>query len=397
MTLVPPSPSLDRGRAPSGGEGGATVSLPVGEGAGQAQQFIRTFPCTGCGAKLSFAPGTRNLKCEFCGTANAIAENDARIEELDFETYLKALEGRQETVEEEHVKCDKCGAEQNLPSSLFASRCTFCGAGIVSKSYANRRIKPKSIVPFQVDRRRAQEQFRGWVRKLWLAPNDLKRYAQSDAGLTGIYIPFWTYDCRTASDYQGERGDDYYVDESYETTTSRGDTVVSTRRRRETRWSPASGHVDRFHDDVLVMASQTLPGDILGATARWNLTGLVPYQPEFVSGFQAEAYQIGLRDGFPIARRTIDAQVAELVRRDIGGDQQRIHDVATKYSDIKFKHVLLPVWISAYRYRDKVYRFLINGQTGEVCGESPKSWWKIALLTALTLVVLFVLLVLFSN
>jgi LSD1 subclass zinc finger protein len=387
----------ETGAQPPDSRGSLPSSDSIGGENDGPSDFIKTFPCTGCGAKLSFAPGTKTLRCEFCGTGNAIAENDERIEELDFNTYLKALEGKQETIEEEHVKCDKCGAEQNLPSSLFASKCTFCGAGIVSKSYANRRIKPKSIVPFQVDRSRAQEQFRQWVRKLWLAPNDLKRYAQGDAGLSGMYLPFWTYDCQTSSDYRGERGDDYYVNEDYETTDSRGQTSVAQRRRKETRWSPASGHVDKFHDDVMVMASRTLPPGILGATARWNLKGLVPYQPEFVSGFQAEAYQVGLREGFPIAKETIDARVAELARRDIGGDHQRIHEVATHYSDIKFKHVLLPVWISAYRYRDKAYRFVINGQTGEVSGESPKSWWKIALLTALGLALLFVLLVLFSN
>jgi LSD1 subclass zinc finger protein len=359
--------------------------------------FIKTFPCTGCGAKLSFAPGTKELRCEFCGTQNAIAENDARIEELDFQAYLEALEGRQETVEAEHVRCDKCGAEQELAGSLFASKCAFCSAAIVSASYANRRVKPKAIVPFQLDRRRALEQFRRWIRKQWLAPNDLKRYAQTDAALSGMYLPFWTYDCRTASDYTGQRGDDYYVDEQYTTTNSKGDNVTSTRRRKETRWSPASGHVERFHDDILVNASRTLPEQILGAASRWNLKGLVPYQPEFVSGFQAEAYQVGLREGYPIAKVAIDERVAERIRKDIGGDQQRITSVSTTYTDIKFKHVLLPVWISAYRYRDKVFRFLINGQTGEVTGESPKSWWKVALLTAAILVAMFVLLVLFSN
>ena len=354
--------------------------------------FVRTFPCTHCGAKLSFAPGTRELKCEFCGAENQIAGNDARIEELDFDTYLRALEGKQETIEEEHVKCDKCGAEQNLPAQLFASRCTFCGASIVSKSYANRRVKPKSMVPFQVARAAAQDRFRGWIRKQWLAPNDLRRYAQSDSGLTGVYLPFWTYDCQTSSDYTGERGDDYYVDQSYTTTNSKGETVVNTTRRKETRWTPASGHVDKFHDDVLVMASTTLPANIVGATERWNLDALVPYQPEFVSGFQAEAYRIGLKDAFPIAKQQIDAAIERLVRRDIGGDQQRIHSVSTRYSAVTFKHVLLPVWISAYRYRDKVYRFLINGQTGEVSGESPKSPWKVALLVGAILLGLLLLL-----
>jgi LSD1 subclass zinc finger protein len=359
--------------------------------------FVKTFPCTGCGAKLSFAPGTRELQCEFCGTANAIAEDDRRIEELDFDVYLKALEGREETVEEEQVRCDKCGAAQNLASHVFASRCTFCGSSVVSKGYANRHIKPRSIVPFQVDRQRAQEHFRRWVRKLWLAPNDLKRYAQSDAGLTGVYLPFWTYDCRTASDYRGERGDDYYTTETYTTRNSSGQSVTQTRQVRHTRWTPVSGHVDKFHDDVLVMASHSLPAGIVGATEKWNLQALVPYQAQYVSGFQAEAYQIGLSDGFPIAKAEIDAQVRRLVERDIGGDHQRIHSVASRYSDVKFKHVLLPVWVSAYRYRDKAYRFIINGQTGEVSGESPKSWWKIAFLTLAILIGLFVLLVLGSR
>ena len=161
---------------------------------------------------------------------------------------------------------------------------------------------------------------------------------------------------------------------------------------KHTRWSPAAGHVERFHDDVLVMATRTLPANITDSVARFNLKGLVPYQPEYVSGFQAEAYQVTLKEGFGSAKQSIDEAVNALIRRDIGGDQQRIHSVATRYSDVKFKHVLLPVWISAYRYRDKAFRFLINGQTGEVSGESPKSWWKIAFLALGILVVLFLVL-----
>lgn len=354
--------------------------------------FVKTFPCTGCGAKLSFAPGTRSLQCEYCGTTNAIAENDARIEELDFDTYLTALEGKMEAAEAEEVKCDKCGAQQTLTGNLFAGFCTFCGAAIVSKSYASRRIKPKSIVPFQVTKPRALESFRRWVKSLWLAPGDLKKYAQSDAGLTGVYLPYWTYDCRTASDYSGERGDDYYTTETYTTRNSAGESVTQTRQVKHTRWTPASGHVERFHDDVLVMATRTLPANITDSVMRFDLKALVPYQPEFVSGFQAEAYQVTLKEGFPVAKVSIDEAIRALIRRDIGGDQQRIGSVSTRYNEVKFKHVLLPVWISAYRYRDKAFRFLINGQTGEVSGESPKSWWKIAFLVLAILVVLFVIL-----
>jgi len=358
--------------------------------------FIKAFPCTGCGAKLAYAPGTRHLKCEFCGTENEIAESDERVEELDFETYLAALEGHAETFEAETARCEKCGAEQRLPENHFAAQCAFCSAPIVAKTYARRQIKPRAMVPFQVDRRRAQEEFRRWIKGLWLAPGELKRYAQSDAAIIGTYLPYWTYDCRTASDYEGERGEDYYTNETYTARNAAGENVTQVRRVKHTNWFAASGHVDHFHDDVLVPASQSLPPSLRGAATAWNLKGLVAYQPEFVSGYLAEAYQVGLREGFPIAKQQIDAEVYGLVRRDIGGDQQRVRHVATRYTEVRFKHVLLPVWISAYRFRDKTYRFLVNGQTGEVAGDSPVSWQKVTWLVIVA-VICFVLILYFGS
>ena len=342
--------------------------------------FVRTFPCASCGAKLSFAPGTTSLACEFCGAVNRIEGREAEVEELDFKTFVAQLESRAETFEEELVRCDRCGAEQHLPGDHFAAHCAFCAAPIVSKGYARRRVKPRALIPFQVRRDQAQDAFRKWVRGLWLAPGELKRMAQTDAAMTGTYLPFWTYDCRTASDYEGERGEDYWATETYTTKNASGQAVTQTRQVKRTNWFPASGHVDCFHDDVLVMASESLPHSLRGATLEWNLKALVPFQPEFVSDYRAEAYRIGLEDGYKIAGHTIDAQVHDRIRRDIGGDQQRVHRVSTRYDDVKFKHVLLPVWLSAYRFGDKTYRFLVNGQTGDVAGESPVSWQKVTLI-----------------
>jgi LSD1 subclass zinc finger protein len=375
----------------SGAPGG---SAPDVAGARDDASFIKTFPCTGCGAKLVFAPGTHTLKCDHCGTVNEFTEDDARIEELDFETYLHALEGRQETHEPQLVKCDKCGAEQNLAENVFAAECAFCGAAMVSKGYASRLVKPKALVAFQVDRKHAQDAFRKWVRGLWLAPGELKRYAQSDAAMQGTYLPFWTYDCRTSSDYRGERGENEYVNEPVVVRDSQGREATEMRRVQKTRWFPVSGHVDRFHDDVLVPASDTLAPSMRGATMKWDLKQLVPYQPEYVSGYRAEAYRVGLKDGFPVAKQTIDANVYTAVCQDIGGDTQRVASVTTRYSDIKFKHVLLPVWMSAYRFRDKAYRFLVNGQTGEVAGESPLSWQRVTFLVIGILVVVVIALLL---
>jgi ribosomal protein S27E len=332
--------------------------------------FIKTFPCVSCGAKLSFAPGTSLLRCEYCAAENAIpASDDARVEELDLETWLKSLQGTAEYAEEEHVRCTKCGAEELLDGVHFATKCSFCGTALVSKSYAGRQVKPRALVPFQVDSRRAHEAFQRWLRGRWLAPMDLKRYARTDESLHGVYLPFWTYDCETVSNYSGARG---------------------TRRDKKTDWTPVSGVIRHFHDDVMVLASDGLPASITaGALQRWNTAALVPYKPEFIGGFHAQAYKLSLSQGFPVARGMIDAHIRELIRREIGGDSQRIDSVDTSYGRFTFKHVLMPAWISAYRYRDKVYRFVVNAQTGEASGEAPLSWWKIAGLVVLALIVLY--------
>ena len=331
-------------------------------------QFIKTFPCVSCGARLSFAPGTSALRCEYCGAGNDIPADDARVEELDLEEWLKALEGRAEAVEAEQVKCAKCGAEEVLDGVQVAAKCSFCGTALVSRSYAGRHVKPRSLIPFQVDGRGAHERFRNWLRWRWLAPMDLKRYARTDESLRGVYLPFWTYDCETVSEYAGQRG---------------------TRRDKSTSWQPVSGRIAHFHDDVVVPASQSLPDSITGALARWDTRALVPYKPEYLSGFHAEAYRLGLADSFPVARRMIDEKIRSLIRRDIGGDDQRIDTVDTRYGRFSFKHVLMPAWVSAYRYRDKVYRFVVNAQTGETSGESPLSWWKVAGLVVLFLIFLY--------
>jgi hypothetical protein len=224
------------------------------------------------------------------------------------------------------------------------------------------------------------------VASLWFAPNDLARYADANA-VKGLYIPYWTYDCETESDYRGERGDDYHETQHY-TVTVNGRTEHRTRTVTKTRWRSVSGRVSNSFDDVLVLASNSLPRAYTEKLEPWDLENLVPYRDEYLAGFVAESYQVDLESGFGIARQIMDQTIRSTIRRDIGGDHQRIHWVNTRYDDILFKHILLPLWLSAYRYRDRSFRFLINARTGEVCGERPYSAWKITLLVLTILLVI---------
>ena len=395
----------------------------------QMTSKVRAFPCRSCGAKLSFAPGTETLKCPYCGTENDIPASDDTVVELSLEDWLMQLESVQETKQQEQIKCQNCGGEQTLPANLFASACTFCGSPITSKSYAQRLIKPKSLVPFKVTKLQAQEKWRAWIRGLWLAPSALKNFAQGDGGIKGIYIPYWTFDAKTYTNYAGQRGDDHT--ENYQTTNDKGERVTESRTR--TDWTNVSGNVSFFHDDVLVPASNsfvaasgkgaansadiaqaqqalrsiggTALGSAVGALSNklaggfrtWNTKELVPYQEEYIAGFQAEAYQVGLKEAFVVGKRQIDNRVDELVCADIGGDHQRITSINTQYSHLTFKHILMPMWVSAYLFSGKTYRFLVNGQSGEVVGESPKSGWKIFFLVCGILLALFVFLAMFGG
>ena len=167
-----------------------------------------------------------------------------------------------------------------------------------------------------------------------------------------------------------------------------GQEVVRTRLVTKVRWSPAAGVVSRFFDDVLVLASRSLPRAVTERLEPWDLAQLLPYREEYLSGFRSEMYQVELDQGFERAREIMAPTIQRDIQRDIGGDHQRIHAADTHYGEIRFKHILLPVWMSAFRFRDRVYRFVVNGRSGEVQGERPYSPWKIAFAVLLGLLLL---------
>lgn len=355
--------------------------------ASTAPPVQRMFPCRHCGAKLEYRPGTETLRCPYCSGENAIPRSADDIHELDYLEFLGTLESREELIETITVKCESCGAESTVEPNVTAGACPFCGANIVATGKSRKHLKPKALLPFGIDQRAARAAFQQWIRGLWFAPNSLKRMARQDSPIAGLYCPYWTYDCNTTTHYTGMRGDDYWTTETY-TTTVNGRRTTQTRMVRKTRWTPVSGVVWNTFDDVLVMASHSLPRKYAQALEPWDLQNLVSYRDEYLSGFRAESYQIDLKGGFKLAQEIMAPAIHETICRDIGGDHQQVGSTKTQYDNVTFKHILLPVWLSAYRYHQKVYRFLVNARTGEVQGERPWSWVKIALaiLAALPLI-----------
>jgi hypothetical protein len=289
------------------------------------------------------------------------------------------------------VKCDSCGATVTFTPPEVAGECSFCGAHIVAQpKSADPLVAPEAVLPFRVTNQQAMADIKKWTSTRWFAPNALKKMAYHE-GIGGVYLPFWTYDSNTTSPYHGQRGEYYYVEETYQDTDAQGNRVTRTRQVRHTRWHSTSGTVTRWFDDILIPATKAVPLARLNALEPWDLASLTSYDPAYLSGYKAQRYQIDLPQGFEQAKVIMARQIEQDIRSDIGGDEQRIDRYMTSYSAITFKHILLPVYLGAYRFKGKVYQVMVNAQTGEIQGERPYSAWKIALFVLLILLVIAVI------
>jgi len=341
----------------------------------------RKFPCKQCGARLDFDPSQRALKCPYCGHVEEIAPAQTRVVEHDYAQALAKVETDTGTIagRSNEVRCPGCGANVLIEDNVETERCPFCATHLVNvpRTAAAAMIRPECTLPFHITDRQAIDAFNAWIASRWFAPNNLKEMANLGQ-LSGIYLPFWTYDSMTYTHYTGQRGDDYWDTETY-TEMENGHSVTRTRQVRRTRWHYVSGEVDHFFDDILVCASRSLPVKYVDALEPWDLGRLEGFRPEFLSGFKTERYVVTLAEGFGTAQEIMDVQIRKLCCRDIGGDHQQLNTVQTQHVGVTFKHILLPMWLAVYRYQNHTYRILVNARTAEVQGDRPYSWIKITL------------------
>lgn len=338
----------------------------------------RIFPCDSCGADMLFHIGQQQLQCPFCGHLKQIViDEQAEIREQDFHAMLERLQTLEakgvdlQIPDQSEVRCESCGGTVLFSGTLTSSECPYCGSPIqLNKVHsATQRIPVDAVLPFLVDHQQATQRLREWVESRWFAPNEFRRRGV-EGKFNGIYLPYWTFDSLTFTAYTGQRGENYTV------------TVGSGKNQRtetRTRWYPASGRFQRFFDDVLVVASQGLPEKYLLELEPWPLAKCLPFTQQVLAGYMARTYDVELPDGFRIGKQRIDDALLSDVRRRIGGDKQRVDSVKSRYDEVTYKHLLLPVWMLAYRYSEKPYQVFINAATGEVQGERPYSVIKIVL------------------
>ena len=357
------------------------------------KESINRFLCSNCGANMVFDPKIGGLHCPYCGITRAI-ETQGTVDEKSYEEFIqKGMANLQPMAQNAmQVGCSSCGAIVNFTPPETATQCSFCGAKIVAQpKSADPLVAPEGVLPFSITPQQANGNYRNWLSSLWFAPNALKTMAQAGK-MSSIYIPYWTYDAGTYSEYTGARGEYYY-----ETETFYQNGEQRTRQVRRTAWHDTSGAVSRDFNDVCVPATRSLPDEYINNLEPWDLQELKSYEPAFLSGHKAQTYQIALDEGLELFKNRAAGVILNDVRGDIGGDEQQVYNVQTRYSDITFKHLLLPIYAGAYQFNSKVFQIVVNGRTGEVQGERPYSWLKIGCLVLFIILVIVILITIFGR
>lgn len=341
--------------------------------------------CTNCGAELTYRPGTTKVRCAYCDHEEAIPLGESRFVELELQAYLQEMGSQRHAEDISMLHCKNCGADQHVEENYKSLHCVYCGEPLVIQDARTEQwILPGAVLPFQLDQKESFNIFRNWVKRLWFAPNKLKKAALDPQFTKGLYLPYWTFDAQLHARYSGQRGEYYYVTERVRDANGK----MVSRQVRKTRWYPAAGEVSGFVDDTLIRASHQRSGRIPAKIAHWDLSKLQPFHSGFLSGFVTEKYTIPLKDGHLEAQQEARGVAMRWCRQHIGGDVQRVHTLDMRLSQETFKHILLPVFVSAYRYQGKEYRFFVNGENGNISGKRPYSFWKIlwTVLLALALI-----------
>jgi hypothetical protein len=355
---------------------------------------LEKHPCPACGAQAEWNPGKQKLVCPFCGTESPFHVSETgQIEELDLVRALRELPDEQRgwLTEKRTVQCRSCKAVSVFDPQRVGQRCEFCGSPeLVDYEEIKAPIRPQSLLPFRVAESTVREQIHRWYKSKWLAPGALKARALVDT-VKGVYIPYWTFDAQVVCPWEAEAGHYYYTTETYRDDKG----TLQTRQVQHTRWEPASGVVEHFFDDEPIPGTRGVPQTLLRQVEPFPTNELLPYDTSYLSGFVVEHYQVVLLDAAKASEDSMRSKLMDMCGGQVAGDTYRNLVIHPTFSNRTFKHILVPLWLLTYTFGARIFHVLVNGSTGRMAGEYPKSFWKVFFLVVG--IIIFVMLILLSQ
>lgn len=336
------------------------------------------FSCPNCGAPIDYNPDSMMLECDYCGFKQKV-DGTLSDEEFDFYNGLKENTNLWDK-EVKIIKCENCGAENVVPSNTITNCCPFCGSNQVVDTFELAGIKPHRVIPFTISKDKAQLTYITWIKKRFFSPRQIKK-EKIKLYLNGVYLPVWTFDTNTFSSYDGTLG------KHYTTTVGSGKNRMTI---TNTRWFHIKGTTQVIFDDILVNGGSHISQSEILSISPFSTNESFLYDQKFLVGFSAEHYKIKLdlawNNAKSLAAPKIKKKILSKYSYDVVGEIK----IKTTYNNIKYKYVLVPVWIGVYQYKNKKYRFLVNGETGKLSGKAPVSVLKIVIFIT-TIVILGIL------
>lgn len=336
--------------------------------------------CPQCAGTVSYDPDTQMLLCPYCGYKQeiAITEEDGTVEEQDFESAENT--GNQNWgAEKKTVSCEACGAQAIYDALEVSSVCPYCGSNHVMEAATVDTLAPNGVIAFMIGVKEAGARFTKWLKRKIFTPSAAKKSARPDA-FKGFYLPYWTFDADTTTVYSARYG----IDRT--TRDSQGNT------RTTTDWYPTTGVYSEFIDDCLVTGTDRHDENIMRRIEPFNTSECKPYKPEFVAGFVSERYSVGIKAAWEKAKEIINNRlrnsITDKIKREKRADHVSNLRMTTTFFNKTYKYVILPVWMSSFVYKSKVYHFMVNGQTGKVGGKAPVSALRVTIAVVIGLALL---------
>ena len=323
--------------------------------------------CPRCRGMMEFEPKGGKLRCLSCDYTEAVlarGEEDICAEELEFQ-YAEREGNHDWGVEKKTVHCENCGIDMIYDAADPLETCLYCGSSRIMEVSRESILAPGGVCVFELDAKQAAERFEQWIRKKWFCRKELKQSVLPKK-FKGIFVPCWTFDTHTETTYDADYGVRYQG--------GKGAAV--------THWGGCCGEYREFIDDQVVDGSTRHKQEFPNITESFRVGDNKTYRQEYLAGFAVERYSVELKDAWENAKEFISARlqrhVANKIRALYHADEVENLKMTSSYGRIRYKLLLLPVWVVCFEVKGKLYRFIVNGQDGSVTGKIPVSIGKIA-------------------
>lgn len=347
----------------------------------------RSYDCPQCGASLAFDLTSSQMGCPYCGYQQSIEAQHVGLSAKRSEFTLETVEAAQRGWGSLRsvLTCENCGAELSFPTGSIAATCPYCASNKVNVQVAkDDKLRPRFLVPFKIKSDQLPQLSAAWLGKGWFHPKKLAARTIL-RHFNGIYLPYWAFDARVETHWRAEVGHQ----ESYRYYNA-------SQKRWETRtkivWEWKEGEQNLPFNNQLQfgIGGKHIDHNMLQKISTFSLTDLVAYQPDFLVGLQAQAYDIKLTDAWEKTKMILRESAKNSCRAAISSPYVRNFSMSADFEDETWRYILLPIYLASYRFNEKVYQVMVNGQTGTIAGQKPVAWSKVRWATAASLLPAFI-------